>query len=94
MSNYTTWIENSDIDESEIKEQDKEKQDKSEKQDKETNEQIAPHVMQHTISSHQKTNEQEQIKRNTFSRLGGLTGMKDNNTFQRLELFSEEKQLH
>ena len=86
MSNYTTWIENVEIVESETKEQ-----DKSEKQ---TNEQIAPHVMQHTISSHQKTNEQEQRKRNTFSRLGGLTGMKDNNAFQRLELFSEEKQLH
>lgn len=91
MSNYTTWIENAEIDKSEIVESEIKEQDNSEKQDKQTNEQIAPHVMQHTISSFQKTNEQEQRKRNTFSRLGGLTGMKNNNMFQRLELFSDEK---
>jgi hypothetical protein len=83
MSNYTTWIE-AEINKAEI----------NEKKPDQSNEQIATHVMQHTISSHQKTNEQEQRKRNTFSRLGGLTGMTDNNTFQRLELFSDEKQLN
>jgi hypothetical protein len=89
MSNYTTWIEQPEIDES-----DGDKLEINEKKQNESdqpNEQIAPHVMQHTISSHQKTN--EQAKKNTFSRLGGLTRMTDNNAFQRLELYTEEKQL-